>query len=113
MEKKTYAEKRFFEWHEDDKSVTLRNKGGSYGGGSEVLVVSYQDKVGTLSPGAHAGSYNGQDAYNDMLVTEKRNGIFTSEVRAIQTERQGISPQTEGLQGLDRPHSEGGVQHNE
>lgn len=35
----TLTEKRFFEWHEDDKSVTLRNKSGSYGGGSEVLVV--------------------------------------------------------------------------
>ena len=34
----TLTEKRFFEWHEDDKSVTLRNKGGSYGG-SEVLVI--------------------------------------------------------------------------
>lgn len=31
-------------------------------------VCTYQDKTGTLSPGAHAGSYNGQDAYNDMLV---------------------------------------------
>ena len=36
---KTYAEKRFFEWHEDDVSVTLRNKGGSYGGGSETLII--------------------------------------------------------------------------
>lgn len=36
---KTLTEKRFFEWHEDDKSVTLRNKSGSYGGGSEVLIV--------------------------------------------------------------------------
>lgn len=35
----TYAEKRFFEWHEDDLSVTLRGMSGSYGGGSEVLVV--------------------------------------------------------------------------
>ena len=42
MEKKqiTMTEKRFFEWHEDDVSVTLRNKGGSYGGGSEVLIIS-------------------------------------------------------------------------
>ena len=31
---------------------------------------TYQEKTGTLSPGAHAGSYNGQDAYNDMLVVE-------------------------------------------
>lgn len=30
--------------------------------------LTYQDVTGTLSPGAHAGSYNGQDAYNDMLV---------------------------------------------
>lgn len=33
------TEKRFFEWHEDETSVTLRNKGGSYGGGSECLVI--------------------------------------------------------------------------
>ena len=31
-------------------------------------VLTCQDVTGTLSPGAHAGSYNGQDAYNDMLV---------------------------------------------
>ena len=36
---KTYAEKRFFEWREDDLSVSLRAKSGSYGGGSEVFVV--------------------------------------------------------------------------
>ena len=34
----TYSEKRFFEWHEDDKSVNIRASSGSYGGGSEVLV---------------------------------------------------------------------------
>lgn len=33
-----YSEKRFFEWHEDDKSVNIRASSGSYGGGSEVLV---------------------------------------------------------------------------
>lgn len=37
--KKTLTEKRFFEWYEDDVSVTLRNRSGSYGGGSEVLVI--------------------------------------------------------------------------
>ena len=41
---KTLTEKRFFEWHEDDVAVTLRNKGGSYGGGSEVLVI-YSTKI--------------------------------------------------------------------
>ena len=32
--------------------------------------VCYQQTTGPLCPGAHAGSYNGQDAYNDMLVVE-------------------------------------------
>lgn len=32
-----------------------------------------QTVTGTLSPGAHAGSYNGQDAYNDMLVVYENN----------------------------------------
>ena len=36
--------------------------------GGIAIVRTYQDKTGTLSSGAHAGSYNGQDAYNDMLV---------------------------------------------
>lgn len=36
--------------------------------------MSYQNKTGTLSAGAHPGGCNGQDAYNDMLVTEKLDG---------------------------------------
>lgn len=32
---KTLTEKRFFEWHEDDVSVTLRNRSGSYGGAAK------------------------------------------------------------------------------
>lgn len=38
------------------------------GTGGNQISLTYQDVTGTLSPGAHAGSYNGQDAYNDMLV---------------------------------------------
>ena len=38
------------------------------GGLAIVQPMPIQDKTGTFSPGAHAGSYNGQDAYNDMLV---------------------------------------------
>ncbi len=36
-ERTTFAETRFFNWQQDDKSVTLHEKGASYGGGSEVL----------------------------------------------------------------------------
>lgn len=35
----TVTEKRFYQWYEDDKSVTIRHDSGSYGGGSEVLVI--------------------------------------------------------------------------
>lgn len=38
------------------------------GTGGNQVPLTYQDVTGTRSPGAHAGSYNGQDAYNDMLV---------------------------------------------
>lgn len=40
--------------------------------------MSYQNKTGTLSQGAHPGSYNGQDAYNDMFITEReRERVWT------------------------------------
>ena len=38
------------------------------GTGGNQVPLTYQQTTGTLFPGAHAGSYNGQDAYNDMLV---------------------------------------------
>ena len=44
---------------------TLQSRMGT--GGNQVPL-TYQKVAGTLSPGAHAGGYNGQDAYNDMLV---------------------------------------------
>lgn len=44
-----------------------------------------QKVTGCLSQGAHPGSYNGQDAYNDMLVVQDGrtncDGIPTSERR--------------------------------
>lgn len=41
------------------------------GTGGNQVPLTYQDVTGTLSPGAHAGSYNGQDAYNNMLVVSR------------------------------------------
>ena len=44
--------------------------------------MTYQKVTGTLNPGAHPGSYNGQDAYNDMLVTHgDSNGNRTGKCR--------------------------------
>lgn len=48
-----------------EQAPTLQARIGT--GGNQVPL-TYQEVTGTLSPGAHAGSYNGQDAYNDMLV---------------------------------------------
>ena len=41
MEQRTVTEKRFGEYHEDDKSVTLRSRSATCGGGSEVLVICF------------------------------------------------------------------------
>lgn len=35
--------------------------------------MSYQKVTGTLSHGAHPGSYNGQDAYNDLFIVSRLN----------------------------------------
>lgn len=44
-------------------------------------VCTYQQTTGALTPGAHPGSYNGQDAYNDMLV-----------VGGVQNQSQQVKP---------------------
>lgn len=48
--------------------------------------MSYQKVTGALTPGAYPGSYNGQDAYNDMLVVD--NGMFSDGIRT--SERRNI-----------------------
>lgn len=52
------------------------------GTGGNQIPLTYQDVAGTLSPGAHAGSYNGQDAYNDMLVFGAENPDVSKTLRA-------------------------------
>ena len=86
MKHRTFAEKRFFEWHEDDVAVSLRASSGSYGGGSEVLIVSYQEITGSLMANSHPGSYCGQDAYNDMLVVDNAKGLLHRERSSGPTE---------------------------
>jgi len=47
----TLTEKRFFKWYEDDISVSLRAKSGSYGGGSEVFVIEVDEDVSEAEDG--------------------------------------------------------------
>ena len=53
----TLTEKRFFEWHEDDVSVTLRHKGGELrerlGSPRHLL---YSDTVGALCQDDYKGA---------------------------------------------------------
>lgn len=52
--------------------------------------MTYQTVTGTLNPGAHPGSYNGQDAYNDMLVIDDEVlGRRTALWNALSKERGG------------------------
>lgn len=80
-------------------SSYYKGQGERQGIEREYIVV--QDKTGTLSPGAHAGSYNGQDAYNGMLVN--------AEDRRVQRIESSVSTKTERLQGRNG-FSEGGVE---
>ena len=54
-------------------------RGGSYA----YLIMTYQTVSGTVNAGAHPGSYNRQDAYNDMLIVDDgdSNGNRTGECR--------------------------------
>ena len=72
-----FAEKRFFEWHADDKSVSLRAKSGSYGGGSEVLILQRRfSKVlvneADISPTLEAGAGEGGNNL-PMILTVTQN----------------------------------------
>ena len=54
--------------------------------------MTYQSVTGTINQGAHPGSYNGQDAYNDMLVVD--DGTMPMERRAssshaVRSQRRG------------------------
>lgn len=72
MKQRTLTEKRFFEWHEDDTSVTLRNRGGSYGGGRSVDHLLYRHTVGALQAADFRGP-NRQYVKADKLIIEVWN----------------------------------------
>ena len=62
-----YAEKRFFEWHEDDKSVNIRASSGSYGGGQRSACL-YQKTVGALCGTDHKWIQQQQVMQGKLIV---------------------------------------------
>ena len=85
---------------------TLTGRMGTGGGNVPLILMTYQDVTGTLSPGAHAGSYNGQDAYNDMLVTNDE--LCDASNRNIQGIGDSVGSETERPQGCYGSDSERG-----
>lgn len=70
MSQRTFAEKRFFQWEEDEVAVSLRHSSAPYGGGSEVLVVC--NMCGEWS-GRHRITHNGgagTDTKHDARPTD-------------------------------------------
>ena len=74
----TLTEKRFFKWCEDEIAVTLRNRSGSYGGGSEVLVIEDTDNSDGSRGGVMAWNTEGivgtlraqMDGHPPVVVTD-------------------------------------------
>ena len=65
----TYGFDARCKWVTKEKSQTVTATGGG-GGSYAYLIMTYQTVSGTVNAGAHPGSYNGQDAYNDLLVVD-------------------------------------------
>lgn len=74
--------------------------------------MSYQKTTGPLMANSHPGSYCGQDAYNDMFVTEKKNDIqhISSGFSDESNGRQGVFSVCNGLQRSTN-NFEGGARH--
>ena len=94
----------------DDITIKIDRGGVSFTLGSrdyKGVQCVVQKTTGTLSPGAHAGSYNGQDAYNDMLITDE---LFNATDRTVQRVGPGIGFEGTRPQGCDRLDYRGGCQ---
>ena len=57
-------------WRQEETNPTLNQFDQGDSRTVVAIVEPYQKVVGTIAAGAHPGSYNGQDAYNDMFIVE-------------------------------------------
>ena len=107
LKQKTYSEKRFFEWSEDEVSVTLRNKGGSYGGGSECFAMQ---AIGEYKKSDSASALKQRD-YKDAtdLVREDMNKVR----RLTPTECERLQGFPDGWTDIGEWEDENGKKHKE
>lgn len=64
---KLYNKSRNDQWDADEVCMTVTARFGT--GGGNIPIVTYQKVTGPLMANSHPGSYCGQDAYSDMLIT--------------------------------------------
>lgn len=70
----TYSEKRFFEWHEDNKSVNIRASSGSYGGGQRSACL-YQRTVGALCQTDYKWVQQQQVEQGKLIIEKKGQDV--------------------------------------
>ena len=68
-----YAEKRFFEWHEDDKSLNIRASGASYGG--ERSACLYQRTIGALCQTDYKWVQQQQVEQGKLIIEKKGQDV--------------------------------------
>lgn len=69
---KLYNKSRNEQWDEGNVSMTVTARFGT-GGVNTPIVMTYQKVTGPLMANSHPGSYCGQDAYSDMLITGEKD----------------------------------------
>lgn len=68
----TLTEKRFFKWVEDDISVSLRNRSGSYGGQRGTRYLLYTETVGSLCATDYKWVQQEQVYQGKLIICVKR-----------------------------------------
>lgn len=68
-----YSEKRFFEWHEDDKSVNIRASSGSYGGQRSACL--YQKTIGALCQTDYKWVQQQQVEQGKLIIEKKGQDV--------------------------------------
>ena len=98
----TYAEVRFFKWQKAETSVSLRAKSGSYGGGSEVMVVTTQyamQRIGEYKQSEQSSALKQRDYKDgtDLIVQQTIEGVSALSIGNGQLNQMSMSEQANTL----------------
>lgn len=94
MKQKTVTEKRFGEYHEDDKSVTIRSKSGTCGGGGQRYSLSAisENSRNIVRHGLQVGAARTSRAGKVDSMCEANGEVICLEVFHCTTENEVAQP---------------------